>query len=78
MTSVGATFVAILLIVNGVLYFLVVRPLRRMARVADELSLGEMSAADFPDNGGGEIADLARSFNRLRKSLDKALKLLES
>ena len=76
--SLSATFSAVLLLINLVIYYLLLRPLRRMARIADEVSLGDMSAAEFPELGGGEISALARSFNRLRKSLDKAPKLLES
>jgi protein-histidine pros-kinase len=51
---------------------------RKIARVANRLSLGDMSAEDFPQRGAEEIASLTRSFNRMRKSLDKALRLLET
>jgi len=76
--SLGAVFVALLLVVNLVLYLLVVRPVRRMAQIADRLSVGDASAPEFPTRGGAEIAGLGRSFNRMRKSLEKALRLLES
>jgi protein-histidine pros-kinase len=74
----AAVFVTLLLVVNLVMYALVVRPVRRMARIADQLSVGDMSAGEFQVTGGEEIAALGRAFNRMRKSLDKALKLLES
>jgi HAMP domain-containing protein len=77
MISLAGVFAAVSLAVNGVLYHWVVRPVRRIARVADRLSLGDMSAEDFPQRGAAEIASLSRSFNRMRKSLDKALRLLE-
>ena len=77
MTSLVTVFAAVFLVVNAVLYFMVVRPVRQIARVADRLSLGDMSAEDFPKGGAGEIASVARSFNRMRKSLEKALRLLE-
>jgi len=73
-----AVFVALLLALNGVLYILVVRPVRRMAQIADRLSVGDSTAPEFPTNDGAEIASLGRSFNRMRTSLDKALQLLES
>jgi HAMP domain-containing protein len=76
MISLAAVFAAVFLVVNGVLYVLVVRPVRQIARVANRLSLGDMSAEDFPQRGAEEIASLTRSFNRMRKSLDKALRLL--
>jgi len=56
---------------------LVVRPVRRMAQIADRISVGDGGAPEFPERGGTEIRTLGRSFNRMRKSLDKALKLLE-
>jgi HAMP domain-containing protein len=78
MTSLIAVFAAVFLVVNAVLYVLVVRPMRRIARVTDRLSLGDMSAEDFPQHGANEIASVIRSFNRMRKSLEKALRLLET
>ncbi len=77
MMSLVSVFAAVFLLINAVLYYLVVRPVRRIARVADRLSLGDMSAEDFPQRGAVEIASVARSFNRMRKSLEKALRLLE-
>lgn len=78
MATAAATFVALLVAVNAVLYVLVVRPLRRTAAVADQLSRGERPSAEFPEGGGGEIVALARAFNRMRTRLDKALTLLGS
>jgi protein-histidine pros-kinase len=77
MVSLTAVFAAVFLVVNGVLYVLVARPLRRIARVADRLSQGDMSAEAFPERGAAEIVSLTRSFGRMRKSLEKALRLLE-
>ena len=77
MVSLASVFVAVFLVVNAVLYLLVVRPVRQIARVADRLSLGDLSAEDFSRRGAKEIASLVRSFNRMRKSLEKALQLLE-
>jgi HAMP domain-containing protein len=76
--SLIAVFVALLLVVNLVLYFLVVRPVRRMAQIAERLSVGDGGAPDFPADGSKEIAALGRAFNRMRISLDKAMKLLEA
>jgi protein-histidine pros-kinase len=77
MISLAAVFAAVFLVVNGVLHLLVVRPVRQIARVADRLSRGDMSAEAFPQRGAEEIASLTRSFGRMRKSLEKALRLLE-
>ena len=52
------------------------RPVRRIAGLADQVSQGEMSAPQFPQRGAAEIVSLTRSFERMRKSLEKALRLL--
>jgi HAMP domain-containing protein len=71
-------FLATLLAVNLAVYFIVVRPVRRVTQIADRLSLGETSASEFPAGGAAEVTSLARSFNRMRASLEKAMKLLET
>ncbi len=76
--SLIAVFVSLLLAVNLVLYLLIVRPLRRMAELADRVSIGDSAHAHFAERGGAEIVTLARAFNRMRTSLEKAMKLLES
>jgi protein-histidine pros-kinase len=77
LVSLIAVFLALLLVVNLVLYYLVVRPVQRMAHIADRLSVGDSSAPEFSTGGGAEIDALGRAFNRMRTSLDKALKLIE-
>jgi HAMP domain-containing protein len=72
-----AVFATIFIVLNALLYVLLVRPVRRIVRTADRLSVGEMTAQEFPADGPGEIASLVRSFNRMRTSLDKAMRLLD-
>jgi HAMP domain-containing protein len=36
-----------------------------------------MSAGEFPKGGATEISSVSRSFNRMRTSLEKALRMLE-
>jgi protein-histidine pros-kinase len=45
--------------------------------MADEISTGNMNIPEFEVAGNDEIAVLARSFNRLRRSLEKAMKMIE-
>ncbi|WP_207478261.1 c-type heme family protein [Arenibaculum pallidiluteum] len=73
----GAVFVAVLLVLNALLYILVVRPIRNMARVANEVSLGKLETPEYERGGSDEIAILSQSFNRMRRSLDSAMRLLE-
>ena len=78
MILLAVVFAAAFGVVNVLLYRLVVRPVRKIAAVADRVSLGDAGAEDFPANGAAEIASVARSFGRMRKSLEKALRMLGS
>jgi protein-histidine pros-kinase len=69
---------ATLLLINMVLYYLIVRPVRRVVRIADEVSLGNMSVERFPEAASSELNALTLSFNRMRTSLEKAIKLLKA
>ena len=73
-----SVFAAAFVVVNILLYRLVVRPVRRIALIADQVSQGDLSAPEFPHGGAPEIASVTRSFERMRESLEKALRLLET
>jgi HAMP domain-containing protein len=78
MLWIVAVLVSVLVIVNAALYLLVVRPVQRLTTIADQLSMGDPSAAEFTATGGAsELVNLTRAFNRMRTSLQKAMKLLE-
>jgi HAMP domain-containing protein len=70
-------FLFLFLAVNILLGALVVRPVRKLGEIADQVSKGNMDAADFPSGGGDEIAELGASFNRMRRSLVEALNMLQ-
>ncbi len=70
-------FAFLFLTVNVLLVFLVARPVRRLATIADQVSMGAMDAPEFPIKGSDEIAALGASFNRMRRSLVEALKMLQ-
>jgi HAMP domain-containing protein len=77
MTALGGVFVAIIVILNIMLRAIIIRPIKRMAVIADDVSKGNMDAPEFTEGGGDEISVLGTSFNRMRRSLDKAMKMLE-
>ncbi len=77
MISLAAIFVAIFIVLNLMLMFIVVNPVRKLAATADEVSLGKVDTAEFNVKGRDEIAVLAQSFNRMKKSLAQALKMLD-
>jgi HAMP domain-containing protein len=69
-------FFASLLVLNIVLYFMIARPVARLSDMADRISLGEVGVAELPVRGHDEIARLAGSFNRMRRSLAAAMRML--
>ena len=77
MGSLLAVFVVIIIILNIMLRSIVIRPVTEMSRIADQVSKGDMNAAEFSERGKDEIGVLAVSFNRMRRSLEKAMMMLE-
>lgn len=67
-----------LLILDAVLVVTVIRPVAKLSRTADEISQGKLDVEDLPVRGRDEISVLAASFNRMQRSLARAMKLLES
>ncbi len=77
MISLVAVFVVIIIIINIMLRYIVIGPVTEMSRIADQVSKGNMNAAEFSERGKDEIGVLAASFNRMRRSLEKAMIMLE-
>jgi HAMP domain-containing protein len=69
-------FVAIVVILNALLHYVIVKPVMKVATVANEVSLGNLQAEEYEKPGNDEISSLSASFNRMRRSLESALKLL--
>jgi protein-histidine pros-kinase len=77
MASLIAVFVLIFIVINLMLGQIVVKRVREMAHISDEISTGHLEVPEFRVSGRDEISDLSRSFNRMRRSLEKAMKMLE-
>jgi HAMP domain-containing protein len=77
MGSLAGAFLLIIVVLNLMLRRLVVSPVTRMARTADLVSRGGLDAPEFEVRGKDEIATLAAAFNRLRRSLEKAMRMLK-
>jgi len=75
--GLAAVFVVTLLLLNLVLHYMIVRPIRRMSMIAGEVSMGNDDAPEFAESGRDEIASLGQSFNRMRRSLTNAMQMLE-
>ncbi len=77
MINLGLVFLASLIVLDLVIVFTVSRPVSRLSALADEISLGKLDAPELPVKGNDEVSVLAGSFNRMRRSLVQALRLLE-
>ena len=72
-----ATFILTIVALDTALYLIVIRPLHRVSAAADRISKGDTGVPGLEVKGRDEIADVTGSFNRMRVSLEKALKMLE-
>ena len=77
MISLSSVFVALFIILNLMMSLLIVRPITRMSEAANEISTGNLEIPEFSEKGGDEVALLSKSFNRMRRSLEKAIELID-
>jgi protein-histidine pros-kinase len=77
MLALGGIFVLVGVVLNVMLLSMVIMPVSRLAKLADQVSLGGMDVPDFHVRSRDEIRVLADSFNRMKKSLVQAMKMLE-
>lgn len=75
--SLAAVLLVVGILLNILLHYVVIRPVRRMADNANKVSLGEMGSGELVIAGNDEIASLSHSFNRMHRSLSNAMKILE-
>ncbi len=76
MISLTLVFAFIFVALNLMLHYIVIWPVTRLSRIADQVSLGQLDAPGFVVQGKDEIAALAGSFERMRTSLTQAMKML--
>ena len=76
--ALGAAFATIMLILNLLLHRIVIHPVKRMASLAHDVSMGKLDVEEFNPGGKDEISVLAESFNRMRRSLVNAMQMLNS
>lgn len=67
---------ATLAVLDALLYLAVIRPIKQMAANADAISKGQMEIPELGVDGVTEISLLAAAFNRMHRSLAKAMKLI--
>lgn len=75
--ALAAVAAFILLALNALLIATVIRPIARLSGAADRISKGDLDVPEQPAGGTDEISVLADAFNRMHRSLKKAMKMLE-
>lgn len=76
LTLIGI-FLAVGVVLNLMLHYIVIKPVRVMSAAADKISLGDLDVEEIKISGSDEIGLLGRSFNRMHRSLSNAVQLLD-
>jgi methyl-accepting chemotaxis protein len=75
--SLAGVFVLVFVVLNVMLSWMIVQPIRKMSQAADRISTGDFDVPEFKDGGSDEVAVLGGAFNRMRRSLDKAMQMID-
>jgi HAMP domain-containing protein len=70
-------FAIVFVVLNLLLHYVVLQPVKRVSAVADAVSLGEMDTETYVKPGKDEISSLSVSFNRMRESLKHAMDMIK-
>ena len=78
MAAVVAVLIGIAAVLNLLLWAMFIRPVTKISALADQISLGDVSAADFASRRRDEIGALAMALSRMRRSLEQAMRMLDA
>ena len=77
MSSLTVVFAVLFVILNVMLTLLIVQPITQLSAAADRISKGRLDVAELPSGGRDEVSQLGQAFNRMRRSLEKAISLID-
>jgi protein-histidine pros-kinase len=77
MLALAGTFIVTIVIVDVLLRVLVTRPVAEISEMADKVSMGQLDTPEYVHASRDEIGSLSASFNRMRRSLQNAMRMLE-
>ncbi|MGC2201013.1 MAG: DUF3365 domain-containing protein [Stellaceae bacterium] len=77
MLALAGTFVVTILMVDFLLRSLVTKPVAEISEMADRVSMGQLDTPEYVRRSNDEIGSLSISFNRMRRSLQNAMAMLE-
>ena len=71
------TFIVTIVMVDLLLRVLVAKPVSEISEMADSVSMGQLDTPEYVHKSKDEIGSLSMSFNRMRRSLQNAMTMLE-
>ena len=77
MLALAGTFIVTIIIVDFLLRALVTKPVAEISEMANKVSMGQLDAPEYVRDTRDEIGSLSASFNRMRRSLQNAMAMLE-
>ena len=77
MSLLTGVFVVVFAVLNLALDKLIVTPMVRLADDAERISTGDFSVPEFSKDRKDEIGNVGMAFNRMRRSLEQAMKMME-
>lgn len=78
MVALAGVLLAIGAVLNLLLWRFFIHPVTQISALADKISLGDVQAQDFEARSRDEIGALAQALSRMRRSLDRAMRMLEA
>jgi protein-histidine pros-kinase len=77
MLSLLIVFLLVIVLLNVMLYSIVVRRVTKLAKIADQVSLGNMDAGEFKTKSRDEIGVLTEALGRMKASVVQAMNMLD-
>ena len=77
MLALAGTFIVTIILVDFLLRALITKPIAEISEMANKVSMGQLDAPEYVRDTRDEIGSLLASFNRMRRSLQNAMKMLE-
>lgn len=76
--SLLVVFAFTIAMLNLMLYWFVIRRVKRLSKLADEVSLGNLDAGEFQTRSKDEIGVLTEALGRMKTSMVQAIKMLDA
>jgi nitrate/nitrite-specific signal transduction histidine kinase len=77
MSSLAVVFALLFVILNMMLTQLIIEPITQLSDAAEHISKGKIDVPELETTGRDEVAHLGQAFNRMRRSLQKAISLID-